>query len=183
MQQRDPQHLLNPLATGKEHPHLVHHGKNPIHPLLWCVLLLRKLHCVSLQQQDRTRSHTHLCPAWRVSPGKDCPPTPHIRTGCKGTVLALEPPSATRSRHCPRHDGHDGHNPPPTKEGIGGVSAFPSRDPQGLLSLCPSCPSYHHLINRIHNVQHLVPRDVSVVVQVVQLKRPCRTEQQQGLGL
>lgn len=81
--------MASPRSLGHrvKHPHLVHHGKNPIHPLLWCVLLLGKLHCVSLQQQDRTRSDTHC--ALPVSPGKDCPHTPHIRTGCKGTRTTL----------------------------------------------------------------------------------------------
>ena len=33
--------------------------------------------------------------------------------------------------------------------------------------------SHHHLVNGIHNVQHLVPGDVAVVVQVVELEGPC----------
>jgi len=80
--------LLNPSASGKqkplEHPHLVHHGENPIYPLLRCVLLLGKLHCVSLRRQDGTRSRTRRCPAWTVSPDEDRglnPAPPRIRTG------------------------------------------------------------------------------------------------------
>lgn len=49
-------------------PHLVHHGKNPIHPLLRCVFLLGKLHSVSLRQQDGTQSRVDM---GTVSPGGD----------------------------------------------------------------------------------------------------------------
>lgn len=55
--------LLNPQC---DHPHLVHHGKNPIHPFLRCVFLLGKLHRVALQQQHGTRSHAGTA---RVLPG------------------------------------------------------------------------------------------------------------------
>lgn len=122
-----------------------------------------------------------------------CPPTPP--TSGQGT-LAPEPSSAARSRPCP---GHDGHNTPPKKprEGIGGGGGFsilpaaplptePGSSPVGTPRGCSphvSPPTtYHHLIYCIHNVQHLVPRDVPVVVQVVQLKRPCKPKQRRGAG-
>lgn len=33
--------------------------------------------------------------------------------------------------------------------------------------------TYHHLIYGIYDVQHLVPGDVTVVIEVVQFKGPC----------
>lgn len=140
--------MASPRSLGHrvKHPHLVHHGKNPIHPLLWCVFLLGKLHCVSLQQQDRTRSHTHCalpagCPQARIVPTH-----PTSGQGARGP----EPPSATRSRHCPGHDGHDGHNPPPCKRRNWGCFSIPQGSPGAALSLPllppsdkshPQCPA------------------------------------------
>jgi hypothetical protein len=33
--------------------------------------------------------------------------------------------------------------------------------------------AYHHLVNGVHYVVHLAPRDVAVVVHVVQSEGPC----------
>lgn len=126
--------LLNPLAPGKknplENPHLVHHGKNPIHPLLRCVLLLRKLHCVSLRQQDRTRSHTRLCPAWTVSPGKDTHFAPQ------------HPPHQDRARRHQSHPQQPDPDPAPVTMATTPHQKSPGRESGGVSasSLQPPCP-------------------------------------------
>ena len=33
--------------------------------------------------------------------------------------------------------------------------------------------TYHHLINGIYDVQHLISGDVAIVIQVIEFKSPC----------
>ena len=45
--------------------------------------------------------------------------------------------------------------------------------PYGLPPPHTTQASHHHLVNGVHNVQHLIPGDVAVVVQVVEFEGPC----------